>query len=1140
MLGWALDSLGYRIRKAEREWRATNTVSREDAYGPIWRQFVELSAHPKRWVILYTTLLMVLSASAWLCWNVYPKCLVFSYLSQPFLKTGQGLSVRLTYVTVIWTIQATLTALVYPIVISFVTILLQRRYNAKVALYIYLADSAAIPSGLGAFVLVGIIGVQYLLAPLAPPAVIPLWGVLDGGAFLFNLWLMATFIYHTFEFIRPDKRADVMGRYATNIVWPVELRKHLMEPVLATVIDEITTIAVRQSGGQCTVAYNRLGLKRGVQLMKLQRAKDGQGLDVRIRLLRWSIALWTAQVRNRTRTMGRCQKGGKFSENLVLSAVRRPGPELSGLVVYEDGCDNVLPSQLAQKILRHAFVFTANGSEARKMTVKEILVDLQAEARLALQSEEEETFRERLSELTEMYRRLVKASVGNRNDTARGGYPFIADSTNIGSMLFDVPVPVYQVWGRILTEAFNASTNTIEKGTTAVKEVFEKAHAVAFELLKETTDIEMVKYALSIPVSVFYGAQTWWQAKAEQQGDVQHGVCHPTALDPPLSANYRYSLMSFVSQWELLKRYGLLPSEKEYLAWEELQSAAPAFEYHLKNTAVMLLVSVYRGDMDGAILAADMLQKWFGPLQERGEDLYFMPGRATWTLDMMKLPWPEVRDKAAVTVIGNVAESKAVRLPEVVFWAIVKNYWVDVCYTTATGLLHLGEGCDCEGSSVVRLVRALLLGEQLESGDERFIDQSLGQPGSLFFSIWRRYYGEGNALTRYTGRLASIVSEAIERTEAQKIHGRVYTSWAFESLESWQDGLLVIMTWLVSKRGVPSLAYDAQFRQWVQDNGIPAGGLVSQLKELQARLEKEDFRHFRDKYACLFAHGTIDTSRTTEVLETIIKEAEGIKRAVIADAPVDPRRIEEIAGWASDSDIFGGKPLMWPLSLFGSVVQQVMAETNTVDGDERSVVLASYPKNMLIMQDVETRPSNERQWFSEMIREYVLAELFKVVVDRLTPSEASADLPDVYWAQLQGFATECTRSGWQPVLFVGNPAFPAWLLKWIYSPAYPDMPKPSGFAFWRDPQFSAEDNRKGYLGSFGAVPAFHAPQIGRESFLVVKESLKAVTFLRGPTGRFVEVTYEPDPKDALFVNLKLSWCVQVEIQPHHALRLMYD
>ena len=1138
MLGWAPDSLGYRIRKAERKWRATNTVSRKDAYGPIWRQFVELSAHPKRWVILYTTLLLVLSASTWLCWNVYPKCLVFGYLSQPFLKTGQGLSVRLAYVTVIWTIQATLTALVYPIVISFVTILLQRRYNAKVALYIYLADSAAIPSGLGALVLVGIIGVQYLIVPLVPPAVIPLWGVLDGGAFLFNLWLMATFIYHTFEFIRPDKRADVMGRYATNIAWPVELRKHLMEPVLATAIDEITTIAARQSGGQCTLAYDRLGQKRGVQLMKLQRAKDGQGLDVRIRLLRWSIALWTAQVKNGARTVGRCQNGGNFNERLVLSAVRRPGPELSGLVVYEDGCDSVLPSKLAQKILRHAFVFTASESEARKMTVSSILADLQAEVRLALQSEEEETFRERLSELTEMYRRLVKASIGNRNDTARGGYSFIADSSSAGSVFFDVPV--HQVWGRILTETFNASTSTIEKGTTAVKEVFEKAHVVAFELLKETTDIEMVKYALSIPVSVFYGAQTWWQAKVEQQGDVQHGVCHPTALHPPLSANYTDSLMSFVSQWELLKRYGFLPSEKVYLSWEELQNAAPAFEYHLQNTAVMLLVSVYRGDRDGAILAADMLQKWFGPLQERGEDLYFMPGRATWTLDMMKLPWPEVRDKAAVTVIGNVDESKVVRLPEVVFWAIIKNYWVDVCYTTTAGLLHLGEGCDCDGSLVVRLVRALLLGEQLESGDERFIDKSFGQPNRLFFSIWRRHYGEGNALTRYTGRLANIVSEAIERTEAQKIHGRVYTSWAFESLESWRDGLLVIMTWLVSKGGIPSLAYDAQFRQWVQNRGIPAEGLVSRLRELQVRLEKEDFRHFRDKYACLFAPGTIDTSRTTEALETIIKAADEIKRAVIADAPVDSRRIEEIAGWASDADIFGGNPRVWPLSLFGSVMQQAMRETNTVDGEGRSVVLARYPKSMLIMQDVETRPSNERQWFAEMIREHVLAALFKVVVDRLTPSEASADSPDVYWAQLQGFAAKCARSGRQPVLFVGNPAFPDWLLKWIYSPAYPDMPKPSGFAFSRDPQFNTGGKREWYLGSFGAVPAFHVPQIGRESFLVARESLKAVTFLRGPTGHFVEVAWEPDPKDALFVNLKLSWRVKVEVEAHPALRLMYD
>ena len=40
MLGWALDSLGYRIRKAERKWRAANPIKEVPGNSPeeYWSQ----------------------------------------------------------------------------------------------------------------------------------------------------------------------------------------------------------------------------------------------------------------------------------------------------------------------------------------------------------------------------------------------------------------------------------------------------------------------------------------------------------------------------------------------------------------------------------------------------------------------------------------------------------------------------------------------------------------------------------------------------------------------------------------------------------------------------------------------------------------------------------------------------------------------------------------------------------------------------------------------------------------------------------------------------------------------------------------------------------------------------------------------
>lgn len=46
-----------------------------------------------------------------------------------------------------WTVQATLVALVYPIVLSFIALMLQRKAHSSVALRVYVLDSAVVPAG---------------------------------------------------------------------------------------------------------------------------------------------------------------------------------------------------------------------------------------------------------------------------------------------------------------------------------------------------------------------------------------------------------------------------------------------------------------------------------------------------------------------------------------------------------------------------------------------------------------------------------------------------------------------------------------------------------------------------------------------------------------------------------------------------------------------------------------------------------------------------------------------------------------------------------------------------------------------------------------------------------------------------------
>jgi hypothetical protein len=150
VFGWLLNTLDYRIRKEEREWLSTNNVRREQRYGGFQRVFVSLASRPA----INSTEQAVLTALVMLAVGLELVPLKQSCVES--LATEEVL----TYFNGLWTVQATIVALVYPIVIAFVTLLLQRRHNAKARLYIYLHDSGAVYAGLSALFLVFTMGVQ--------------------------------------------------------------------------------------------------------------------------------------------------------------------------------------------------------------------------------------------------------------------------------------------------------------------------------------------------------------------------------------------------------------------------------------------------------------------------------------------------------------------------------------------------------------------------------------------------------------------------------------------------------------------------------------------------------------------------------------------------------------------------------------------------------------------------------------------------------------------------------------------------------------------------------------------------------------------------------------------------------------------
>ena len=1148
-----MDSLRHRIRKAEREWRAANPIGREYAYGPLRRRLVEMSGRPLRWASLYFLLLALLSVNVWLWWNLYPRWAVFVRLSHSFLGTGHGLSARLTYLTTVWTIQATLAGLVYPIVISFVTILLQRRYNAKAILHIYLADSAAIPSGLSAMALVGVMGAQYLCVPLAPPALVPLWVVLDGVAFLYNLWLTATFLYRTFEFIRPDRRADIIRRYAISVAWPRELREYRAQNIFTEFIDGPPA----NSAVVVTTNKGALLYRGPVVTTTTSVRKPSRLVDVRFYFLRMAVASWCRQaLRHQPGSVGGASPEEALANRPVLVFPLLPGES-------DAHCGSVVLCQTdgwcgfpgrAQWLFRRAFIFEAVQNSRSSLRISDILGDMQAEAMLAIQANEIQTFTDRLSEWVDLYCHLINEAPFRLPAAIRNDQP--------GGVLEWGSRPVQLFWKSGISVAAatafeglaDAAVAKLDTNVEFVLTTIRESRELYRRLRDNIHPSALVDY-FWLPPIVFRRIHTWWVTAAEQNGDVDHTACRGVLLRPPFSGTYRQVLRTFVGEWEFWKEDSL-PASREgnsptqpIRPWAVLQNAAEYLHAHMRETLVLFFGCVQRGDKEGAEWLLDVLLKWCAEIEPHYARSIAdgLPRRDWLTLEITACAWGEAQKNWAAERDSGWSESGEQELPEAIFWAALRNYWIDACYLALVGLVVVGKRCPCETSLAARLLKALVWEEAPRAGGNiHGNEKPLRNSGEWLFALLRFYeaYLSPGKPPRpqysYRFRLYGMLGEIVESNGEPRVAGRMYSGLPALTEEMRRDAWL--MLWLLLVESAATLPNDARrLEEWVHADPYRAEVFVQDLAGMRARLESAEFRAaYQDITECVasLAGGEGFDNQVTvrgQALGEIVDSLRAITRSAIARGPISEARVQEASRDFSDSGIFTPHPWHFPVRLFRSVSE---VAHQGAEGAQSQSWVASMRRAAFIESCIGNPDAlDNRDRMKLRFEKEVAAGIVANVIEQLNPDEARAGTPQEWWARVKTFSEECKKSGLQPLCVLAGQTLPDWLLRWAHPGGDDNAAKPGDLRLWRNQEWSQVD---GYVGNLGDVPAFHCLPLAGQSYLLVRESLDRVTFARWEGGYFVRASVNPDQNDDVGVVLQLAWRAKVEVEARPALRLMYD
>ena len=1121
MLGRLLNTLSYRLARELRDLRKANKSIRDDAWPWYQRVLIAAGKHPVQ-IPLGLFLVIVFLSVAVCSYHLFCGPVTFGLPSQ--------LPVSEQHFFTLWAVQATVAAMIYPIVIGFVALLLQRRHSAKASLQIYLHDSAAILTGLSALFMVLTMGVQYLFIAMCGIQVLAYWLLFDSAWFLANILGVIWFLYRTFDYLRPERRARIQRAYAINHIWPAEIRRNLEYNFFHRAVDygwlPGPSYGDEGSDSNTEILIDPLGQEMG-DVQVTVRNKDKRFIrDVRFRLLSCVIQSW----QKREEQLAVSQKdeldvftGSHRSRLFILPCA--PGTQFKaayGLCRTEGGTGL---HWWEKQLVRMSFVFTPKKGKEPALNIRDVLDGMIAEVQVSMEAGEEAAFREALEELAALHIALILAGDIVTDEDQRYNYAILEDRDHFfGNRL-------HVLWAGVHHRLIETAVEKLSLSDTYFKQM---AHVPGWLIddLKTVRPIAIPGNLLHLSRSMHHRLNRWWSRTLEEQGSLNHSPCEPQILKAPAVAIYDDAIREYVGAWEALKNDRFPPTANETVIWEQYGEIGELYTGHLNGTTYMLFDSLILGNKEGSEWLCDSLIKWWDTMSFRFDDSQgYIHDQNRPTMELMEKPWEALRKVTDLSMPGVVEDNE----PKVLWSACIFNYWIDLCCVSLYALIQFGKTCECESSLPAQLAGNLGKGRALRSGG--------GTVGSywpiqtledLLISVLRQYYFDGGYHRGYRARLDKVVEGIFDIGKPAMVLGRVYSESDVDDLDTLTDGQLVLMCLLSNVGWAPSEQFMKVIQNWGREDDSGLRGFTKQLEQWKDRLNHASFREYEKFFSCIQAKfGAVETLEIAAAavntgLEQLLDGIGGFRDEQLREAQVSEERLSEIAKWSSRSGFSKGDGNV-PVSLFREV------QPSDEEYKEYSQSFTNQNKGEHVEPPMAQRASNEDEYFDRIISKSVAMHVMAETLRFLNPAYVDAETPRTYWEQIRFAALRIRKEGGTPILLVAGRGEPRWLLDWTRSNYDTDTQRPEGIRLVRDKKIEVA----GYVGSLNGIPVFVAPIRIGSSYLISREALDTLKFTEFEDGVFAKVSAEPVQGNDMLVDLRVAWRFELELRRSECWQLRY-
>jgi len=841
-----LRPLSYHVNNELKE-----TLFKNEAYLDNRSSFIESSV--VSWSNSYKKYLFLLVA---LCFAISMNI----YLWMKFFPSYVQAKPDSNWLGTLLTGQITIVGLIYPLVISLVSILFQDKAGKKVIFSLYQKFSGFMFAGLSGLSLAIVLAFSLIFNESLIPEFRLLLSMTLISWFAFNLFLTIWFFVKTLSILDENKKDEFIFRFVTNEVCKSDLKQRIQKIYLENLF---------QNGLLRGVDSSILDSSNNLMLNKYDKeivCITGKGKELYdVSLWKLNLAIWLKSSILKYTINKSSQESNNF--RLYVSIPAFTGKNKKVPLIKYSGFD--IGSFLS-------FLIKGSVKYDKKVNKVDISISSALEAFTsplynALSNNDEKDFMESLDRLARYHIQLADVLSFENNSGETDNWLLLSEGAWSGSY-FTGFMRTYYVLLKQTVDKIPSNTQYFHHSLRFYRKIFFEQ-----KYITQSETETVLRNTLYLWVALLK-----WKSLSDK-------------ADIAVNDGFEDSIRNFVSVWEEWKRFYITHKYKD------TTKSYPILFEHLKYTSEMVIESLGFENDQALGWSTDMLIHW----RNRTLDVQTHREEYLWHSKVIDI---EMLFKEDADLWFKIRKGNVENL-EFAIKTALKNAYVDIRFLTVCSILANSDDL----LRVKPYIDALLQENRIyPTGTSDTIVESISQANQLL-GIYIRYKKFHLGGIDIDSEWQVKLIENFNRKFSQKmVSGRMYAGWHNVSIDNEFVQLIVSYSsskWKLSKRWLDIL----------ESNIYSFSNRVDIIRDFRALI---DIAKKISEYKLLYPEKItqeVDGYRKNfiESMEELINEIEQINNSHIVNSDIDKTILSEIAKVASNN--FRDDETKFPINMFGAI-----------------------------------------------------------------------------------------------------------------------------------------------------------------------------------------------------------------------------